>query len=398
MERQKEHRLRANIWKLYILSALHGALFIIPVIIPFLRENGISLTQAFLLEAIFSIEVVILEIPTGYLSDRWHRKSVIVAASAFSAMGLFCFAIGTAFAYFLAGELLMGIGASLFSGTVEAITYDTLLEQGRTDEYKRISGRQYFSTFGAEALVSVIGGLVAVSGLRAVAWLTVLSPSLAFLVAFTLTEPARHKLIEPQHFKAIWHICTSTLIHNAPLRSIIALQAVIGFMTLTLFWLSQPYQMAVGLPIALFGFAHAIFVGGGALCSQFTHVIAKRIDDRMFLFFIAVSVVLSYFGLGFSLALWSLVFFLIGRIAWGFLTPLTSDMVNRMTTSDIRATVLSIRALGWRLLFALASPFIGYAADAWSLRHALLLTGSVGGIAIVITFLLMQSIWRKIPA
>jgi hypothetical protein len=156
--------------------------------------------------------------------------------------------------------------------------------------------------------------------------------------------------------------------------------------------------MAVGLPIALFGFAHAIFVGGGALCSQFTHVIAKRIDDRMFLFFIAVSVVLSYFGLGFSLALWSLVFFLIGRIAWGFLTPLTSDMVNRMTTSDIRATVLSIRALGWRLLFALASPFIGYAADAWSLRHALLLTGSVGGIAIVITFLLMQSIWRKIPA
>lgn len=398
MEAKRTHQLHSNIRKLYTVSALHGALFIIPVIIPFLRENGISLAQAFLLEAIFSIEVVVLEIPTGYLSDRWHRKSVIVAASAFSAMGLLCFALGTAFAHFLAGELLMGIGASLFSGTVEAITYDTLLEQGRTEEYKRISGKQYFATFGAEALVSVIGGLVAAYGLRAAAWLTVISPSLAFLIALTITEPARHKLIEPQHFKAIWRICTSTLVHNAPLRSIIVLQGIIGSMTLTLFWLSQPYQIMTGLPLTFFGFTHAFFVGGGALCSQYTHALAKRIDDRMFLLLIAAAVVLSYFGLGFSLALWALVFFLVGRIAWGFLTPLTSDMVNRMTTSDIRATVLSIRALGWRLLFALASPFIGYAADVWSLRHALLLTGAVGGTAIVVTFLLMQSIWRKIPS
>jgi ABC-type multidrug transport system fused ATPase/permease subunit len=113
---------------------------------------------------------------------------------------------------------------------------------------------------------------------------------------------------------------------------------------------------------------------------------------------IAALVIASYFGLGLSLSLYALVCFLIGRVAWGFLSTLTSDLVNRMTTSDIRATVLSIRALGWRLLFAIVSPFIGYAADVWSIQQALLLTGILGSILLAITFLLMRSIWSRIPA
>lgn len=398
METQRKHLLRANIWKLYLLNALHGAIFFIPIIIPFYRENGISLMQAFLLEAIFSIEVVLLEIPTGYLSDRWNRKYTIVTACAFSTMGWLMYAIGTGFTYFLAGEILMGFGASLLSGTLEAITYDTLLEQGKTEHYKRISGNQFFATFGTESIASIVGGFIAVTSLRNAAWVTVASPLLGFFIALTLCEPRRHKLEGTQHLKTLWRICTGTLIRSTPLRSIIALHGVIGAMTLSLFWLTQPYQTLVHLPLALFGITHAIIVGAGALSSRFTHAISKRIDDRLFLLLIAAAVVMSYLGLGSSLSLWALLFFLTGRVAWGFLSPLTSDMINRMTTSEIRATVLSIRALGWRLLFALASPLIGYAADVWSLKQALLLTGAIGGIAIVITFLLMQPIWRKIPA
>ncbi len=389
--------VRGNIRKLYVLNALHGAIFFIPIIIPFLRENGISLTQAFLLEAIFSIEVVLLEIPTGYISDRWNRKHTIVAAFAFSTVGWLMFAIGTSFVLFLAGEILMGIGASLLSGTLEALTYDTLLEQDATEQYRHISGNQFFATFGTESVASVLGGLIAVAGMRYAAWATVASPALGFIIALTLCEPQRHKLQGTQHFKALWKICTGTLIHSAPLRSIVALNGLIGMLTLTLFWLSQPYQTMVGLPLALFGITHAVIVGAGATASLFTHAIAKRMDDRLFLLLIAAAVVLSYFGLGWSLSLWALPFFLCGRVAWGFLSPLTSDMVNKMTTSDIRATVLSIRAMGWRLLFALTSPFIGYVADAWSLSQALLLTGAIGGIVIFFTFLLMRNVWDRIP-
>lgn len=372
-------------------------MFFVPVIIPFYRENGVTLAQAFLLEAIFSIEIVLLEIPTGYLSDRWNRKYTIVTGCALSTAGLLMYGIGTSFAFFLCGELLMGIGASLLSGTVEAMTYDTLLEQGKTEQYRRISGNQYFATFSAESLASVLGGLIAITGLRNAAWITVGSWGLSFFLALTLCEPHRHKLQEHQHLKILWKIATDTLFHNVPLRSVIVLNGLIGTMTLSLFWLTQPYQESVHLPLAFFGITHAVIVGSGALASRFTHTISKRIDDRLFLLCVGTAVVVCYVGLGFSSSLWALLFFLTGRIAWGFLSPLTSDMVNKMTTSAVRATVLSIRALGWRLLFAITSPFIGYFADAWSLRQAILLTGAIGGLLLVVAFVLMQAVWEKIP-
>lgn len=392
-----QRNISRNIWKLYVLNALYGAIFLIPVIIPFYRENGVSLAQALLLEAIFSIEMVILEIPTGYLSDRWGRKPTIVIAYAFSILGWLQYGVGTGFNFFLIGEILMGVGASLLSGTGEAMTYDTLLEMGETARYRHISGNQNFSMFTTEALCSILGGILAIVSLRTAAWVTVASPIFGFLVALTLTEPHRHKLQGTQHLRTLWRISTNTLVHNIPLRSITLLHGLISTMTLSLFWLTQPFQTMVHLPLALFGITHALIVGSGAVAARYTHAISKHIDDRFFLLLIALAVVISYIVLGFSASLWAMLFFFTGRIGWGLLSPLTSDLMNRMTTSDIRATVLSIRALASRLLFAMTSPFIGYAADVWPLNQALLLVGCIGGIALTIIFLLMRPVWGRIP-
>lgn len=396
MDQCRKKLLQANIWKLYVLNALQGAIFFIPILVPFYRENGISLAQLFQLEAVFSIEIVLLEIPTGYLSDRWHRKNTICVALLFSTVGWFLYSIGTTFLVFLIGEIIMGIGASLLSGTLEAMTYDTLLEEDRTDHFRRISGNQFFATFGTESIASILGGLIAVTGLRTAAWATVASPLLGFCIALTLVEPHRHKMHEQQHLQILWKICMRTF-RDPPLRSIIVINGLIGTLTLMLFWFTQPYQSLVGLPIALFGVSHALIVGSGAAASRLTHALSRRIDDRLFLMTIGTVVIMCYVGLGFLTSLWALLFFLIGRTAWGFLSPLTSDMVNKMTSSDVRATVLSIRAMGWRFLFAISSPLIGYLADVWSLQQAILLTGALGGLVLLIAFIAVQRVWEKIP-
>ncbi|MDD4628238.1 MAG: MFS transporter [Candidatus Peribacteraceae bacterium] len=399
MEAVRHALIRRNILKLYALQALQGAIVLIPVLIPFYQSNGIPLTQVYLLEAIFSIQVLLLEIPTGYIADRWGRRNTLIAATFFWCSGWICYAAGHSFGTFMIGELLMGLGVSLYSGTIEAMTYDSLLEMGETDRYRRVAGHQAFLTFITEAGASILGGFIAFWSLRAAAWTTAGMILVAFLISLTLVEPRRHKqLEEKEHLRALRRTITHTLVENIPLRSIIVLHSIIATMTLCLFWFTQPYQMAVGLPVEFFGIAHAVIVTAGAFASRETHRLAQRIDDRLFLLLIAFAVVLCYAALGAVTALWGISFFLIGRIAWGFLSPLTSDMVNRMTTSDVRATVLSIRAMGSRILFACSIPFFGLIADrSGSLSPVFFLMVIIGGMSLSCVFLLMQPVWERIP-
>jgi len=68
-----------------------------------------------------------------------------------------------------------------------------------------------------------------------------------------------------------------------------------------------------------------------------------------------------------------------------------------MTTSDIRATVLSIRSFFFRGVFTLASPMLGYMANILTINQAIFITGIVGAILICITFFSMSTVWNKIP-
>ena len=389
--------IRSNIWKLYALAAANEAFFLMPVIVPFFQENDLSLKEVFLLQGLFALTLMVLEIPSGYLSDRWGRKPTMLVGSAFGICGILMYALATTFWGFLAGEIFFAVMLSFYSGTKEAMMYDTLLELGKESDNRRAVGQQQFVGLTSQALASIIGGLIAVMALRTVAWVTLLPLIVGLGIAFSLQEPKRHKLQETRHFKAIWDVTTHALVKNIPLRSIILLYAVIASLTFALVWFTQTYQTIVGLPLSLFGVTHAVIMGLTGLASKWVHQLEKRVDDRVIMIAIAAAVVASYLALGFVTSLWGIMFLLLGRVMWGFLTPLTSDMINRMTTSDVRATVLSTRSFAGNLLFGLAAPLMGYGADVLTLNQALLVTGLVSGTILTVIFVMMAPVWKQVP-
>lgn len=389
--------LRENIWKLYAIEGFNGAMLVASIIVLFFQAHGLSLQQVFLVQSAFSIAIITLEIPSGYLSDRWGRSNTIIAGSAIYVIAWLTYSLGTSFWGFIAAEILLAVGHSFHSGTTDALAYDTLLELQEEKKYRAVSGHQLFVRFLAEAAGGIVGGLLALISLRAPFWATLVPVGIAFVIALTLTEPKRHKLQEGRHIKAMWDIFTRTIIHKIPLRSVIVLHGIISMLTLSMFWFTQPYQIKIGLPLVFFGLAHTIIVIGGAISAKFAHRATKWMDDRLILGLIALVVVGSYIAIGFTAALWGLLFFLFVRIAWGFLTPTTNDLINRMTTSDIRATTLSIKQVIGRILFATISPFFGYLADIYTINQAILFAGVLGGVALVITFVSMRRVWKDIP-
>jgi|GEM_PF-5291959 len=70
--------------------------------------------------------------------------------------------------------------------------------------------------------------------------------------------------------------------------------------------------------------------------------------------------------------------------------PVISDYVNKIIPSNIRATVLSMRSLVGRLLFALIGPWIGVISDVYSIGTALLLSALIFGVFGTISLLFLH--------
>ena len=237
-----QSELRRNIKRLYALAITNGGgMFALPIFVVFFQAHDLTMAQIFLVQAVFSLGVVLFEIPSGYFSDYFGRKPTIIIGTAAWFLGYLIYCMSGTFWGFIVAELFIATGDSFLSGTTEALTYDTLLELKEEKNYRRIVGHQSFLQFSSEAFTGILGGLIALISLRATFVATLPFLAVGFLIALTLQEPERHKIEEKQHFKVIWNVCTHTLFKNPALRSIVLLHAIISTMTLSLFWLTQPF-------------------------------------------------------------------------------------------------------------------------------------------------------------
>jgi len=55
--------------------------------------------------------------------------------------------------------------------------------------------------------------------------------------------------------------------------------------------------------------------------------------------------------------------------------PVLNDYINSCVSSDIRATVLSVKSLVGRLMFVLLGPLVGWVNDSYSLSVAFVVCG-----------------------
>jgi len=83
----------------------------------------------------------------------------------------------------------------------------------------------------------------------------------------------------------------------------------------------------------------------------------------------------GYFLLSLIWTPWSFLFLFLFYFARGINNPITADYVNRLISSDMRATVLSVKNFTGRVIFAIIGPIVGWMSDVYSLKTALLFSG-----------------------
>ena len=112
----------------YLILSLFWLATALPMalIVLLAQARGLDLFQVGLLMAIYSLTIVLLEVPTGGLADVIGRKRVAVLAYSCTAAASLTLLLAFSFPVFLIAFILNGIGRALSSGALEAWFIDAV--------------------------------------------------------------------------------------------------------------------------------------------------------------------------------------------------------------------------------------------------------------------------------
>lgn len=126
-------------------------------------QNVLSASEAILLYAVYDVAVTLLEVPSGYMSDRLGRRKTLILSAFAAFAGAVLLTIGDSFATFGLGQILVGTGGALASGTDEAMLYESLAATDRADDIERQEIIAWRYSYVALALSAVTGGVMAMA-------------------------------------------------------------------------------------------------------------------------------------------------------------------------------------------------------------------------------------------
>ena len=124
-----------------------------------------------------------------------------------------------------------------------------------------------------------------------------------------------------------------------------------------------------------FGIIWAVLNGMVALGSMNSHRIDRWWGNRLCLYYILAFLSGGYLLAAYTISPVGIVCLLVFYFVRGTAHPILKDRINQHTHSQVRATVLSVRSLIIRLLFAVLGPLLGVLTERISLSFALLLAG-----------------------
>lgn len=180
---------------------LSNTYFWMPVFFLFFLTY-LPLEQVLLLEAIYYAGVVLLEVPSGYFSDRIGRRVTLIISTLSLVAAYALFFTSSSFLPFAIAQVLLATGLSFNSGTDTSLHYDALAALGREEEYGPREAMVSKLAFYAGALGAVGGGVSALFGLRMAYLLSLIAAAAAFLIVLVMKEPAtlEKKLLPPGGF------------------------------------------------------------------------------------------------------------------------------------------------------------------------------------------------------
>lgn len=369
-------------------------------------QSELSAAEAILLYALYDIATTALEVPSGWMSDAIGRRITLIMAALGGGVAMLIFVLAHSFWAFALAQICFGIHASFVSGTDNALLYESLHADNRSDEIEAQQVLNWRAGFIALAVSAVLGGGLALWWDRLPFLVSGISFALLLLIALRLREPPH--ATKPSEGKGMLRLSTLYPAFRNPV----------------LLWLFS-------LSVVMYGFSHIPFVFGQPFISDALRalsldeqapLVSGAVTSAMMLLSLLVSLfaphlrrhiglanmLLLAFALQVALAgmlsltnaTWAIALLFLRMVPDSLSTPFILARIQPLLDDETRATYISLKSFLGRLLFA-GSLYVaaGSASEiggmAFTEISQILGWYAFGGLVLLITFALTARTLRE---
>lgn len=322
----------------------------------------LSYEQIGLIDAIGFGIGLLLEIPTGALGDLIGKKRTILLAFLFTTLGVGVMTGAIGFSSMLFGFLGFQIGFALYSGTSEALAYDSLVEEKAEADFEEIIAFTNMIMIVTVVFATFIGGYFLYSINPRLPYLFWgLSQAAAFLVALTLQEPK----VETEKFSVKSYVNQLGVgvkqLFGPKLRKyVLTIFIVLGsFFIFDWGFLKPAMAVNLGFGSTTLSIVSPLLYLASALAVWQLHRFRSFFGDNAGMMFLTVCLGCGMLLGSFAIGLWGVIPLLLITIAGNLGSPWISIIVNNKVESKYRATVLSTVSFMTKLPYVMFSILIG---------------------------------------
>lgn len=362
----------------YIFRAVTAFSLWIPFWTLWLYDNVMNMFLLTLVDAAFWITMIILQIPTGLIGDKYGRKTVLFLGEALFAVGVLLFGFSTEFWQYLGSNIVWALGVCFIVSGDTPFLYDTLLELKRANEFITIMSKAYAVTYAMNAAACIVGGFIVTTTGRLDLTL-IFAAFVGFAGSFTvvlLKEP----VVDRRHmdsFRKQLRAGLKMVIFSRPILVLIFFQVVIE---IAIYVMAVFRAVYMNIDLHLDYLEIGLFYGSFSVVTGIVMIRAGKIEsalgERYSLVFLFMSVLFSFtivFVVTSPAAI--IVQYLMYTVS-GLLGPITNGYINkRVASSQHRSTVIAIGTFIFTSVLTVVEVSSGWAAEKWGRPETMLILG-----------------------
>ena len=340
--------------------------------VALLAARGFSLWEIGFAEGVFHIVSLLCEVPSGMAADLLGRKKILVFGGMCVVLYNLLMAIAPNLFFICLAMGLNAFASTMFSGTFSALTYDSLKQCGKTDDYLKVSATCSQITNLTTALGSLASTLERFLRFSGFYLLSAALEAVGTAASALLTEPVVTETQAAREKQSLHQLPgqfvqlakdSARALRSTPLAArLIVSSAVISVPTYLTKMFVQQRLIELGWPTALL-FLPLLLSG---LASVLGTEVGRRVRPCSLRRFYAVCALLCGGGcvlVGAAPALGCIAGCMLVQGALEVWLLHEDRLLNDAIPSDQRATLISVDSMAYSLLMIPASPLVGAVGD-----------------------------------
>lgn len=361
---------------LYGYGFFDGLILIYPVYLLYFRDQGLSETEIATLLMLWPISSLLFELPSGYLADRFSKKTILVVGHV---AYLGCFAVWhvlPTFTGFGIGLALWGMRGALSSGAFRSFLYEEMEARGIRNAFVRVLGQINALKWTAMLVAYSVGPALMTFGFTLVLALTATAAVIA-LAALLLVERKASPVADDDTagFGGFFRALNSHVLREpSVLRVVLFGGALLGTGAVDEYW--PLLGTDLGVPETALGLFLGAIMGAQALGDLLAHRLAAQ---RPLLVGAAVAGAgaLLLFGVAFGTLYVALPAVVVFAMLYQCAVTANSGLLHDRVEGSVRATAASILGFASNIISILLFYAIGQISERAGVPIAIACAGGV---------------------